>query len=233
MSRRRAAQQSGGNKPVASIALNAPSKVNSQETRSQKRKLAGIADNRELNAEQPEQPAKRSRRQTKESGLGSALAPLQNVLKTPTPAPTTRRKMARIPSTAISQASVAMAESRTLEPAMPTTTIKIPCLACRGGPVLIQTDDEDEDNPSSKWLQAQQEFKDAQENDSDSESDMIGLPNACPLGELPFPKPPRAPQLLRKLRDLDLGNVEATPHVELRIASPLPPPTLEDDHPRT
>lgn len=169
MSRRRAAQQSGGNKPVASIALNAPSKVNSRETRSQKRKLAGIAgkhsplsnkkvyghyisvDNRELNAEQPEQPAKRSRRQTKESGLGSALAvlayqssrrqknktrpadltsqPLQNVLKTPTLAPTTRRKMARIPSTAISQASAAMVESRTLEPAMPTTTIKIPHLA--------------------------------------------------------------------------------------------------------
>ncbi|KAJ3931468.1 MAG: hypothetical protein NXY57DRAFT_961744 [Lentinula lateritia] len=196
MSRRRAAQQSGGNKPVASIALNAPSKVNSRETRSQKRKLAGIADNRELNAEQPEQPAKRSRRQTKESGLGSALAvlayqssrrqknktrpadltsqPLQNVLKTPTLAPTTRRKMARIPSTAISQASAAMVESRTLEPAMPTTTIKIPHLARRGGPVLIQTDDEDEDNPSSKWLQAQQEFKDVQENDSDSESDMIG-----------------------------------------------------------
>ncbi|KAJ3884164.1 hypothetical protein GG344DRAFT_84473 [Lentinula edodes] len=28
------------------------------------------------------------------------------------------------------------------------------------------------------------------------------------------------------------GNVEATPHVELCIASPLPPPTLEDVHPR-
>ncbi|KAJ3911585.1 hypothetical protein F5877DRAFT_85773 [Lentinula edodes] len=39
-------------------------------------------------------------------------------------------------------------------------------------------------------------------------------------------------RLLRKLRDLDLGNVEATPHVELRIASPLPPPTLEDVHPQ-
>ncbi|KAJ3903775.1 hypothetical protein F5879DRAFT_1035236 [Lentinula edodes] len=173
MSRRRAAQQSGANKPVASIALNAPSKVNSRETRSQKRKSAGIADNREQNAEQPEQPAKRSRRQTKESGLKSALAPLQNVLKTPTPAPTTRRKMARTPSTAIGQASVAMVESHTLEPAIPTTTIKIPSLARRGGPVLIQTDDEDEDNSSSKRLQAQQEFEDAQENDSDSESDMI------------------------------------------------------------
>ncbi|KAJ4492085.1 hypothetical protein C8J55DRAFT_556477 [Lentinula edodes] len=59
------------------------------------------------------------------------------------------------------------------------------------------------------------------------------LPNAYPLGELPFPKPPRAPQLLRKLWDLDVGNVEAAPHIELRIASPLPPPTLEDDHPQT
>ncbi|KAJ3871507.1 hypothetical protein F5051DRAFT_446123 [Lentinula edodes] len=28
--------------------------------------------------------------------------------------------------------------------------------------------------------------------------------------------------------DLDLGNVEAIPHVKLRTASPLPPPTLED-----
>ncbi|KAJ3884372.1 hypothetical protein GG344DRAFT_84126 [Lentinula edodes] len=34
------------------------------------------------------------------------------------------------------------------------------------------------------------------------------------------------------LQDLDLGNVEAIPHVELRIASPLPPPTLEDVHPQ-
>ncbi|KAJ4466169.1 hypothetical protein C8J55DRAFT_565896 [Lentinula edodes] len=39
-------------------------------------------------------------------------------------------------------------------------------------------------------------------------------------------------RLLRKLRDLDLGNVEATSHVELRTASPLPPPTLEDVPPR-
>ncbi|KAJ3870589.1 hypothetical protein F5051DRAFT_447458 [Lentinula edodes] len=28
------------------------------------------------------------------------------------------------------------------------------------------------------------------------------------------------------------GNVEATPHVGLRTASPLPPPTLEDVHPQ-
>ncbi|KAJ3871396.1 hypothetical protein F5051DRAFT_446254 [Lentinula edodes] len=28
------------------------------------------------------------------------------------------------------------------------------------------------------------------------------------------------------------GNVEATPHIELRIASPLPPPTLEGVHPQ-
>ncbi|KAJ3886375.1 hypothetical protein GG344DRAFT_81785 [Lentinula edodes] len=32
--------------------------------------------------------------------------------------------------------------------------------------------------------------------------------------------------------DLNLGNVEATPHVELCTASPLPPPTLEDVHPQ-
>ncbi|KAJ3884420.1 hypothetical protein GG344DRAFT_84058 [Lentinula edodes] len=38
--------------------------------------------------------------------------------------------------------------------------------------------------------------------------------------------------LLHKLRDLDLSNVKATSHVELRIASPLPPPTLKDNHPQ-
>ncbi|KAJ3916085.1 hypothetical protein F5877DRAFT_81239 [Lentinula edodes] len=43
----------------------------------------------------------------------------------------------------------------------------------------------------------------------------------------------KAPQRLNALlRDLDLSNIEATPHVELRIASPLPPPTLEDVHPQ-
>ncbi|KAH7877291.1 uncharacterized protein C8R40DRAFT_1168633 [Lentinula edodes] len=36
----------------------------------------------------------------------------------------------------------------------------------------------------------------------------------------------------RKLWDLDLSNVKATPHVELRIASPLTPPTLKDVHPQ-
>ncbi|KAJ4500101.1 hypothetical protein C8R41DRAFT_914569 [Lentinula lateritia] len=36
--------------------------------------------------------------------------------------------------------------------------------------------------------------------------------------------------LLPKLRDLDLSNVEATPHVEPHTASPLPPTTLEDVH---
>ncbi|KAJ3911099.1 hypothetical protein F5877DRAFT_86479 [Lentinula edodes] len=30
--------------------------------------------------------------------------------------------------------------------------------------------------------------------------------------------------------DLDLGNVEATPYIELRAASPLQPPTLKDVH---
>ncbi|KAJ3806685.1 hypothetical protein F5876DRAFT_80436 [Lentinula aff. lateritia] len=34
------------------------------------------------------------------------------------------------------------------------------------------------------------------------------------------------------LRDLDLGNVEATSYVELHVASPLQPPTLEDIHPQ-
>ncbi|KAJ4471111.1 hypothetical protein C8J55DRAFT_563822 [Lentinula edodes] len=37
--------------------------------------------------------------------------------------------------------------------------------------------------------------------------------------------------LLPKLWDLDLSNVEATPHVEPRTASPLPAITLEDVHP--
>ncbi|KAJ3858408.1 hypothetical protein EV359DRAFT_87795 [Lentinula novae-zelandiae] len=47
------------------------------------------------------------------------------------------------------------------------------------------------------------------------------------LGEPTFPKPPRAPPTAHKLWDLNLGNVEATPYVELRIASPLLPPPLE------
>ncbi|KAJ4471225.1 hypothetical protein C8R41DRAFT_924600 [Lentinula lateritia] len=34
------------------------------------------------------------------------------------------------------------------------------------------------------------------------------------------------------LRDLDLGNVEATSYAEPHIASPLQPPTLKDVHPR-
>ncbi|KAJ3871233.1 hypothetical protein F5051DRAFT_446458 [Lentinula edodes] len=39
------------------------------------------------------------------------------------------------------------------------------------------------------------------------------------------------PHLLPKLWDLDLSNVKATPHVEPRTASLLPPITLEDVHP--
>ncbi|KAJ3804917.1 hypothetical protein F5876DRAFT_82426 [Lentinula aff. lateritia] len=53
-------------------------------------------------------------------------------------------------------------------------------------------------------------------------------PQRLPFGEPTSPKPPRAPQLLHKLWDLDLGNVEAIPYVELRTASPLLPPPLED-----
>ncbi|KAJ3858821.1 hypothetical protein EV359DRAFT_87160 [Lentinula novae-zelandiae] len=56
-------------------------------------------------------------------------------------------------------------------------------------------------------------------------------PNIYRLGEPTSPKPPKAPQALHKLRDLDLGNVEATPYVELHTASPLLPPTLADVHP--
>ncbi|KAJ3912439.1 hypothetical protein F5877DRAFT_84808 [Lentinula edodes] len=54
-----------------------------------------------------------------------------------------------------------------------------------------------------------------------------------PVPPLHLPKYHQAPpQLLHKLRDLDLSNVEATPHVKPRIASPLLPPTLEDVHPQ-
>ncbi|KAJ3925710.1 MAG: hypothetical protein NXY57DRAFT_967382 [Lentinula lateritia] len=45
-------------------------------------------------------------------------------------------------------------------------------------------------------------------------------------------QPPRASLLLHSLRDLNLGNVEATFYVEPHITSPLQPPTLEDVHPR-
>ncbi|KAJ4463614.1 hypothetical protein C8R41DRAFT_927319 [Lentinula lateritia] len=51
--------------------------------------------------------------------------------------------------------------------------------------------------------------------------------------KLTSPTPPRAPPLLPKLRDLDLGNIEAASYIELRTASPLQPPTLEDVHPRS
>ncbi|KAJ3804569.1 hypothetical protein F5876DRAFT_82944 [Lentinula aff. lateritia] len=53
-------------------------------------------------------------------------------------------------------------------------------------------------------------------------------PNVYCFGEPTSPKPLQAPQVLHELRDLDLANVEAIPYVELRIASPLPPPMLED-----
>ncbi|KAJ3912740.1 hypothetical protein F5877DRAFT_84496 [Lentinula edodes] len=40
------------------------------------------------------------------------------------------------------------------------------------------------------------------------------------------------PPNLLKLWDLDLGNVEAPPYVQLHATSPLPPPLLEDaNHP--
>ncbi|KAJ3808579.1 hypothetical protein F5876DRAFT_78588 [Lentinula aff. lateritia] len=53
-------------------------------------------------------------------------------------------------------------------------------------------------------------------------------PNVHRFGEPTSPKPLRAPQLLHKLWDLELGNVKATPYVRLRVASPLLPPPLED-----
>ncbi|KAJ3803667.1 hypothetical protein F5876DRAFT_84755 [Lentinula aff. lateritia] len=52
--------------------------------------------------------------------------------------------------------------------------------------------------------------------------------NVYCFGEPTSPKPPQAPQVLHELRDLDLANVEAIPYIELRIASPLLPPMLED-----
>ncbi|KAJ3914154.1 hypothetical protein F5877DRAFT_83071 [Lentinula edodes] len=79
-----------------------------------------------------------------------------------------------------------------------------------------------------------------------SPSTTIHLPNpqippctspiiTIPLTYLPNSPTPNAlvsqpPQLLHKLWDLDPGNVEATPHIELHAASPLPPPILEDVH---
>ncbi|KAJ4492321.1 hypothetical protein C8R41DRAFT_920092 [Lentinula lateritia] len=43
-----------------------------------------------------------------------------------------------------------------------------------------------------------------------------------------FSKPTQAPYLLHELWDLALGNVKASHHVHLCIASPLPPPPPED-----
>ncbi|KAJ3809421.1 hypothetical protein F5876DRAFT_77788 [Lentinula aff. lateritia] len=59
-------------------------------------------------------------------------------------------------------------------------------------------------------------------------SSPLDLPQRISFGEPTSPEPPRAPQLLHKLWDLTLGNVKAIPYVELRVASPLPPPPLED-----
>ncbi|KAJ3930138.1 MAG: hypothetical protein NXY57DRAFT_962977 [Lentinula lateritia] len=52
--------------------------------------------------------------------------------------------------------------------------------------------------------------------------------NVYHFGEPTSPKHSRAPQVLHQLRDLDLANVEAIPYIKLCIASPLPPPMLED-----
>ncbi|KAJ3806676.1 hypothetical protein F5876DRAFT_80453 [Lentinula aff. lateritia] len=59
-------------------------------------------------------------------------------------------------------------------------------------------------------------------------SESSSSPNVYCFGEPTSPKPPQAPQLLHKLWDLDLGNVEAIPYVKLCVASPLLPPPLED-----
>ncbi|GAW00502.1 hypothetical protein LENED_002026 [Lentinula edodes] len=56
-------------------------------------------------------------------------------------------------------------------------------------------------------------------------------PKTSPDMRKTSPNPPQAPYLLHELWDLDLGNVEATPYLKLRVTSPLPPPTLEDVHP--
>ncbi|KAJ3847166.1 hypothetical protein EV368DRAFT_88050 [Lentinula lateritia] len=75
----------------------------------------------------------------------------------------------------------------------------------------------------------EQEKEQDQEEVGEEEEQLVPC-NKIELGGFPL-KGRRGP--LRKLRDLDLSNVEATPRVELRVASPLPPPTLEDVHPQT
>ncbi|KAJ3806286.1 hypothetical protein F5876DRAFT_80864 [Lentinula aff. lateritia] len=59
-------------------------------------------------------------------------------------------------------------------------------------------------------------------------SESLSSPNVYRFGEPTSPKTPRAPPLLHKLWDLDLGNVEAIPYAKLHVASPLLPPPLED-----
>ncbi|KAJ3859323.1 hypothetical protein EV359DRAFT_86536 [Lentinula novae-zelandiae] len=53
-------------------------------------------------------------------------------------------------------------------------------------------------------------------------------PDIYRFGEPTFPKPPQAPYLLHQFWDLDHINIEAPPHIHPCIASPLPPPQLED-----
>ncbi|KAJ3804281.1 Hsp70 protein-domain-containing protein [Lentinula aff. lateritia] len=73
------------------------------------------------------------------------------------------------------------------------------------------------------WASEQPDLTNSQQSEQ-----VFKLPNVYHFDKLISPEPPQAPQVLHKLRDLDLGNVEATPYVELRAASPLPPPLLEN-----
>ncbi|KAJ3815927.1 hypothetical protein F5876DRAFT_61039 [Lentinula aff. lateritia] len=201
MSRRQAAQQSVGNEPVSTNSINTPSNSNLRETRSQKRKsTATVADN-SLNTEQnsSQQSTKRTRRQKKDSTLRSPpVAPtpqpskrrkahqtpasvqsqpeyaslaLQRTPKTPTLNPR-HHEMTNTPSNL--GRSPALLTANTFKPttapgarlSMNTTR-----MARRGGPVLIPSDDEDADHPFSNQSQIRQEYKNAQEDDSNGESD--------------------------------------------------------------
>ncbi|KAJ3859061.1 hypothetical protein EV359DRAFT_68487 [Lentinula novae-zelandiae] len=57
---------------------------------------------------------------------------------------------------------------------------------------------------------------------------MSKQPESTILVSQPTPNLSKLPQLLHKLWDLDQGNIEAIPYVELHVTSPLLPPPLED-----
>ncbi|KAJ3885502.1 hypothetical protein GG344DRAFT_82640 [Lentinula edodes] len=188
MSSRRARRQSGGNKPINTVVASTTINENPRETRSRKRKLTGSKpDNREL---ETEQPAKRlrgskkdtilasvstpqfSRRQRNKNKnvlaptpLDSAIQPMQATQEMPTPTPKPQRNArTKLSSTPRGNRALTGADTPKSRGCVAAQT---PNQICRGRPVVIQSDDDDEGKHAK--------IKEAQEDDdSDQDSDLNG-----------------------------------------------------------